>query len=59
MGTRHNKEIKIRCFGDEYTILRFEHLQYMADTGIRLSLNTYIRLQLGLIEPATEPTDNI
>lgn len=55
MATKYRKTIPVRFDGDEYSILTHDHIQYMADTGIRLSLNTYIKLKLGLVEPVTDP----
>ena len=55
MATKYRKTIPVRFDGDEYSILTYDHIQYMANTGIKLSLNTYIKLQLGLIEPVDNP----
>jgi hypothetical protein len=55
MATTYRKTIPLRFDDDQYVILTHDHIQYMAETGIRVSLNTYIKIKLGLVEPITSP----
>ncbi|MEH2410388.1 hypothetical protein [Nostoc sp.] len=55
MVTKSRKTIPVRFDDNQYDVLTHNYIQYMADTGLRLSLNTYIKLKLGLVEPVDNP----
>lgn len=52
MATTYIKTLPVRFEDDQYTILTHDHIEYMAETGNKVSLNTYIMIKLGLVEPS-------
>ncbi|WP_190915544.1 hypothetical protein [Nostoc sp. FACHB-892] len=52
MATTYRKTLPVRFEDDQYVILTHDHIQYMAETGNKVSLNTYIMIKLGLVEPS-------